>query len=90
MGAQRHFIGPGLHLLKVQNEAFVASKEVSALVPSFKGRDLVMDRLAVMGIAVPTAGVGGHLLLLKMLPSILQLVCPEEVDTIEDLNGLMN
>ena len=83
-------VGKELHLHRVNNEVFVASKEVSALVPSFKGRDLVLDRVAVMGVTVPTAGVGGRLLPLKMLPSIVQLIYPEAVDTIEDIKGLMN
>ena len=83
-------VGKELHLHKVNNEVFVASKEVSALVPTFKGRDLVMDRMAVMGVTVPTAGVGGQLLPLKVLPSMVQLIHPEAVDTIEDIKGLMN
>jgi len=83
-------VGRELHLHRVNNEVFVASKEVSALVPTFKGRDLVMDRMAVMGVTVPTAGVGGQLLPLKVLPSMVQLIHPEAVDTIEDIMGLMN
>ena len=83
-------VGRELHLHRVNNEVFVASKEVSALVPTFKGRDLVMDRMAVMGVTVPTAGVGGQLLPLKVLPSMVQLIHPEAVDTIEDIKGLMN
>ena len=62
---------------------------MSALVPNFKGRDLVMNRLAVMGIKVPTAGSGGQLISLKILPTILQLICPEAVDTVEDIKGLI-
>ena len=83
-------VGRVLHLHRVQHEVCVTSKEASALVPSIKGRDLVMDRLAVLGITVPTAGVGGQLLPLKILPSIVQLIHPEAVDTIEDIKGLMN
>ena len=82
-------MGGVLHLHKVHNEVFVVSKEVSALVPNFKGRDLVMNRLAVMGIKVPTAGSGGQLIPLKILPKILQLICPEAVDTVEDIKGLI-
>ena len=80
-----------LHLHRVHNEVFVASKEVSALVPSLKGRDLVIERMAAMGIRVPTAaGVGGQRLPLKIVPTILQLIYPEAVDTIEDIKGSMN
>ena len=68
---------------------FVASKEASALVPAFKGRDLVMNRLAVMGITVATEGLGGQLLPLKSLPTILQLIYPDAVDAIADIKGLI-
>ena len=72
-------------------KCFVMSKDLSALVPSFKGRDLVMDRMAEMGIRVPSAGLElGQLIPLKILPTILQLICPEAVDTIEDIKGLID
>ena len=84
-------VGGELHLHRVQNEVFVASKEVSALVPSFRGRDLAIERIAGMGIWVPTAaGAGGQLLPLKIVPTILQLLYPEAVDTIGDIKGLIN
>ena len=71
-----------LHLHRVHNEVFVDSKEMSFLVPCFKGRDVVMERMAIMGIRVPTAiGVGGELLPLKILPTILELAYPEAVHT---------
>ena len=81
-------MGGVLHLHKIHNEVFVAGKKVSAMVPGFKGRDLVMDRMAAMGIKVPTAGLEGQLMPLKIVPSMLQLICPEAVDTIEDIKGL--
>ena len=81
--------GAFLHFHRSHNEVFVASKEASALVPAFKGRDLVINRLAVMGITVATEGLGGQLLPLKSLPTILQLIYPDAVDAIADIKGLI-
>ena len=77
-----------LHLHRVHNEVFVDSKEMSFLVPCFKGRDVVMERMTIMGIRVPTAiGVGGELLPLNILPTIPNLLILRQC-TLHTIRGL--